>query len=144
MIFGLLALMAAALFAGAAFYVGAVEQPARLGLSDAALLREWQPSYKRGFAMQAPLAIIGFVLGLLAWWQTRHIGFVVGAIAMVANWPWTLLAMMPTNKQLQATDPDRADGATRALIIKWGGLHAVRTSLGALAGLAFLWACTGG
>src|SRR6185437_7174871 len=44
------------------------EQPARLGLDDRALLAEWHHAYRRGFAMQGPLALLGCLLGLLAWW----------------------------------------------------------------------------
>jgi hypothetical protein len=141
MMFGHLALIAAAIFAGAALYVSVVEQPARLLLDDRALLTEWQPSYKRGAAMQAPLALLGCLLGVIAWWQTSHPGFLVGAIAMIAPWPWTLIGIKPTNDALLATASDQAGPQTRALVVKWGGLHGVRTALGALATAAFLWAC---
>jgi hypothetical protein len=141
MVIGLLALMAAAIFFGAAIYVSVAEQPARLALDDRALLAEWKPSYKRGTAMQAPLALLGFALGMIAWWQSSHPGFLIGAIAMIAPWPWTLFAIKPTNDALTATNPERAGPPSRALIVRWGALHAVRTALGALASLAFLWAC---
>jgi hypothetical protein len=91
MMFGLLALIAAAIFTGAALYVNLVEQPARLQLDDRSLLTEWQPSYRRGAAMQAPLALLGGLLGLIAWWQTSQAGFLIGAVAIVAPWPSTLI-----------------------------------------------------
>jgi anthrone oxygenase-like protein len=141
MTIGLLALTVAALFTGAAIYVNVAEQPARLRLDDRALLTEWKPSYKRGAAMQASLALVGFVLGIVAWWQVSHPGFVVGAIAIIAPWPWTLLVIKPVNNALLATAPEQAGPPSRALIERWGVLHAVRTALGALASLAFLWAC---
>ena len=141
MTIGLFALTVAALFAGAAIYVSVAEQPARLMLEDRALLAEWKPSYKRGAAMQASLALAGFVLGSIAWWQASHPGFLIGAIAMIAPWPWTLLVIKPVNDALLAIAPERAGPPSRALIERWGVLHAVRTALGALASLAFLWAC---
>ena len=140
MLAGQLALIVAAVFAGAALYVNIVEQPARLTLDDTALLREWQPSYKRGFAMQAPLAIAGFLLGVLAWWQTGAWLWLLGAVLIIANWPYTLLGIMPTNAKLMAADPASAGSETRKLIQTWAGLHAVRTALGFVAVLAFLWA----
>jgi hypothetical protein len=141
MTFGLFGLIAAALFTGAAFYVNVAEQPARLSLDDRALLTEWKPSYKRGAAMQAPLALVGFVLAMIAWWQTSEPGFLVGGIAIVAAWPWTLIGIKPTNDALLAIEPDKAGPRVRALVVKWGALHAVRTGLGALAIVASLWAC---
>ena len=140
MVFGHLALAVAAAFAGAAIYISVAEHPARLLLDDRALLTQWKPAYKRGLAMQSSLAILGFVLGVLAWWQTGNWRWAVGAVLMIANWPYTLLGIRPTNNQLLAMDPAAADARVRPLIEKWGGLHAVRSGLGALAALAFLWA----
>jgi hypothetical protein len=144
MLAGLLALTIAAVFSGAAIYVSFAEQPARLRLDDGPLLAEWQPSYKRGFAMQAPLAAIGCLLGLIAWWQTGAFAHLAGAVLIVANWPWTMFAMMPTNNALMSADAARPSPETRSLIVKWGGLHAVRAVLGSLATLAFLWGCLSG
>jgi hypothetical protein len=140
MLAGQLALIVAALFAGAAIYVNVAEQPARLDLDDRSLLIQWKPAYKRGFAMQASLAVAGFVLGVLAWWQTSNWAWLLGAVLIIANWPYTLFAMMPTNKKLMAIDPADSGPAGRALLETWGRLHAVRTVLGFAAAFIFLWA----
>ena len=138
MLTGQLALISAALFAGAAVYISAVEQPARLGLDDRSLLAEWKPAYRRGTAMQAPLAIVAFLLGIATWWQSADPVWILGALLMIANWPVTYFTIMPTNQKLMATEADRAGPESRALVRRWGRLHAIRTALGAAATLAFL------
>jgi anthrone oxygenase-like protein len=143
MIFGQLALIIAAIFTGAAFYINFAEQPARLTLDDRALLAEWKPAYTRGFIMQASLALIGAVLGAIAFRQLGGYAWLVGAILLFANWPYTMVAIMPTNKILMATAPEKAGPESRALIERWARLHAVRTLLGLGATIAFLIACLG-
>jgi hypothetical protein len=140
MLAGQLALIAAALFTGAAIYVNVAEQPARLMLDDRALLAEWKPAYNRGFAMQASLAIIGFLLGVIAARAGMDWLWVAGAFVLLANWPFTLIAILPTNKLLMEIPPQNAGPKSRELIKKWGRLHAVRSMLGATATVLFLWA----
>ena len=138
-----LALIVAAVFSGAALYVNVAEQPARLLLDDRALLTEWKPAYKRGFAMQASLAIVGGLFGLVAWWQTSDWRWLLGAAFLIANWPYTLIGIMPTNNRLMTLPLEQARPESRALIERWGRLHAVRTALGFLATATFLWASLG-
>jgi len=57
---------------------------------------------------------------------------------MLANWPWTLIAIMPINNALMAMPPEQVGPQSRLLIEKWGRLHGVRTGLGALATAVFL------
>ncbi len=138
MLVGNLALVVAALFSGAAIYINFAEQPARLKLDDRSLLAQWKPSYKRGFMMQAPLAAAGCLLGVAAWWITGRLGFAIGSFLMIANLPWTVFGVMPTNKILMQIELAASGPQSRALITKWNALPAVRSSLGVLATLAFL------
>jgi hypothetical protein len=137
---GQLALIIAAVFSGAALYVNIAEQPARLTLDDRALLTEWKPAYKRGFTMQASLAIVGGLFGLVAWWQSDDWRWLLGAALLIANWPYTLIGIMPTNNRLMEMPLDQAGPESRTLMESWGRLHAVRTALGLLATATFLWA----
>jgi Domain of unknown function (DUF1772) len=138
MIAGLIALVMAAAFAGAAFYINVAEQPARLQLDEQALLREWKPAYARGLKMQASLAVLSAAFGFLASWQLGDWRWAVAAGLMLANWPYTLAVMLPTNKRLDAWPIENASSESRALIVAWGKLHAVRTALGLAATAGFL------
>ena len=134
------ALVLASLFAGAALYITLVEHPARLVLDDPAPLAQWQPSYKRVLPIQAGLAVAGGIAGLIAWYVSADWRWLVGSLVLLANWPFTLLVIMPVNKRLQALQPGEAIVQSRQMLIRWGNLHNVRSTLGTVAMLVFAWA----
>jgi hypothetical protein len=137
---GHLALICASAFAGAAFYINFAEQPARLALDDRNLLKQWKPSYAAGFTMQATLAVVSGGLGIVAAWITSDWRWCLGAMLMLANWPYTMLVIMPTNRRLKAIPEADAGSHSRQMIEHWAKLHAVRTALGAAGTAAFVWA----
>jgi len=133
---GPLAFLAAALFAGAALYVSVAEHPARLRLDDGPALAQWRPSYARGKAMQGTLALAGSLFAFWAWWEGRDWLWLAGGLFLLANWPFTLVAIMKVNHRLEALAPGAPE--TRGLLVRWGRLHAMRTLLGSLAALLML------
>ncbi len=135
---GLLALLTASTFFGAAIYINVAEQPARLRLDDRAALEQWVPAYRRGFQMQASLAIISGLFGLAAWWQSGNGLWGFGAAVILLNWPFTILLIMPINRRLEATRPEEVNEETRGLLVHWGRLHAGRSAFGAIAMLVYL------
>jgi Domain of unknown function (DUF1772) len=125
-------------FTGAAIYINNAEQPARLQLDDRSLLTEWKPAYKRGNIMQASLAIAGGVLGLVTYFSALDWRWLLGALILLSNWPYTIFAIIPTNRGLMDTPLEAAGTGTRRMPERWGALHAGRSALGVVATLIFL------
>jgi hypothetical protein len=138
MLTGNLALATASMFAGAALYINLAEQPARQTLDAKNQLAQWKPSYARGYMMQATLAAVSGALGLLAFWLVQDWRWLLGAALILANWPFTLVGMMPTNHRLNAIPIEHPIPETSSMIETWGRLHAVRTALGVGAVLVYL------
>jgi hypothetical protein len=126
----------AAIFCGAAVYITFVEHPARLSCGADVALREFAPAYKRGTVMQASLAVIGALAGLVAA-SLRHDGWIaVAAILLGAVVPFTLIVILPTNKKL--LDPALKPAEGMRLLDRWGRLHAVRSMLSSASFAIFL------
>ena len=136
----ILALILTTLFTGAALYISLVEQPARLGLADGPLLLQWQSSYQRALPIQSGLALAGGATGLLTGYLSADWRWFAGSMLLLANWPFTLIAIMPVNKPLMTMHEKEAGSRSRALLVQWGKLHAIRSILGTAATLVFAWA----
>lgn len=96
------------------------------------------PSYKRATAMQAPLALLSFLAGVLAWLLGGGIMWLAGAVLVGLVVPFTFLVIMPTNYQLLAPERDLTSAETRALLEKWGTLHTVRSLLSLVASVIYV------
>lgn len=134
-----LALFCTAIFAGAAIYISLVEHPARMSLDTRSAAAQWAPSYRRATLMQAPLAVLGFIAGLAAWILSGGAAWLIAAILIGAVVPFTLIVVKPSNDKLLDPGRDLASADTRALLERWGRLHAVRSLLSVLATLIMLW-----
>ena len=136
--FQFIATLSTTLFTGAAIYINFVEHPARMGCDTKTAATVWAPSYKRATVMQASLAILGFLSGLAVWFLGGGVMWLVGAVFIGLVVPFTFIAIMPTNHQLLTPGRDLASSETRALLEKWGKLHAVRSVLSFVASVVYV------
>jgi hypothetical protein len=121
------------LFAGAALYVSLVEHPARMANTLGVALAEFRPSYKRAAVMQATLAAAGAVAAIGAYFLGRGVSTLVAGIVLATVIPFTLIVIMPINRQLLDESRTARTDDTEVLLEKWGKLHNVRTIAGLLA-----------
>jgi hypothetical protein len=70
-------------------------------------------------------------------------GWLIAALLVGAVVPFTFAVIMPTNHRLLAPGRDLASDETRALLARWGQLHAVRTLLSLAGTLVYLWLVIG-
>ena len=143
MVSEIVATLASGIYAGAAVYVSFVEQPARLSCGVELAVTEWRPSYKRGTVMQAPLAVIGALAALISWWLDRDLCWLLGGLLLLLIIPFTLVIIMPTNKRLESRELDLRSEEAGSLLRRWGRLHAVRSILGGVIFLMFLFRLIG-
>lgn len=137
-----LAVFCCSLFAGAALYVSLVEHPARLECGTEVAATEFPPSYRRAAVMQASLAILSFLFSITAWLTSANVSWLVGGMVLVSVVPYTLVVIMPTNKELLDPSLDKRSDKTTELLSRWGRLHRVRTILSVLALMIFLYRMT--
>lgn len=127
---GLIGIVIAAMFASAALYINVAEHPARAALPVQYALDQWQPAYERGFAMQASLAVAGGLALAAQWWLDGGMFWLVSAVLLLGNWPFTLIVIMPVNRRLIAARQAGSYTGVDALLRQWNRLHGMRTLLG--------------
>lgn len=137
---GLYAYAIAAAFLGATIYIGLVEQPARMKLSGAAMLREWKLSNRRGTLVLSGFAVVSAVLAYVQFKLNGDVRWLIGGITILASWPYAYFVMMPVNVWLMLIPPGSAVSPLRELMRDWGLLEWSYVLIGFAAAGVFAWA----
>ena len=134
-----IAVLACALFTGAAVYITFVEHPARMQCGVEIAATEFAPSYRRATVLQATCAAVGLLSSVAAWLSGAGFSWLVAVSLLGGVIPFTLVLILPTNKRLLDPTLDNRSAEAEQLLSRWGRLHAVRSVLSGLALLLFLY-----
>jgi len=138
-----IAVWAAGLFSGAALYISLVEHPARMQCGTLLAATEFGPSYKRAAVMQAALAVVGTVAGVIAGLASGSTAWLAGSLLLFLVVPFTLIVIFPTNHKLLDPTLDKSSAEAQRLLTRWGRLHEVRTVLSLGSFIVFVLALPG-
>jgi len=134
-----IAVLSCALFTGASVYITFIEHPARMQCGVEIAATEFAPSYRRATVMQATCAAVGLLASFAAWLGGASFWWVVAGVILGSVIPFTLIVILPTNKQLLSPALDRGSAEAERLLARWGRLHAMRSILSGIALLLFLY-----
>lgn len=136
-----IAIWAAGLFSGAALYITLVEHPARMQCGTLLAATEFGPSYKRAAVMQAALAVVGTLAGVVAGLALGSPAWLAGSFLLFCVVPFTLIVIFPTNHKLLDPTLDKSSAEAHRLLTRWGRLHEVRTVLSLGSFIIFVLVC---
>src|ERR1700733_2983775 len=136
---GLYAFAAGASLLGATTYIGLVEEPARLALSGAAMLREWKWSNRRGTLGLSGFALVSAILAYIQFKPNGDVRWLIGGTIILASWPYAYFVMMPVNVWLFVIPPGKAVSSLRKLMRDWGLLEWGHVLIGVPAACVFAW-----
>ena len=123
-------------FFGAALYISLVQHPAALETGNEFAVRFFRPMYRRAAVLQATLAIVACLNGIVSWVGGAGDLWLSSAILIGTIVPFTLIVIKPVNDALL----HNGDAALEpgSLLKRWGSLHWARTIASALAFLLCL------
>ena len=129
-----LAILAAGLYSGAAWYMTFVELPALRSLPAETARTYWTQSLRRT-PRYAAAALIAAAAALAAGRASLLSPWTWGALSLFGVLPFTVTAILPLQRRLL-----EGGGAWMEGLRRWRRLHVVRTALGLAGTVLFLWA----
>lgn len=138
MILVLLAILASGTFFGAALYISLVQHPAILECETSVGKKFFPKMYNRAAPVQVTLAVISFLAGLLQWYLSVNILWLVAALLMISVVPITLIIIKPINDMLLSDNHVLEHAETEKLLKQWGTKHVFRTVVSGISFFVYL------
>ena len=96
--------------------------------------------YKRAAPLQITLALVGFLAGIVAWYQGADFLWLIGSLFLISVVPITLVVIKPVNDILLAPGNNPDSEETGKLLESWGPKHWLRTLVSGASFLMYLFA----
>jgi Domain of unknown function (DUF1772) len=88
----------------------------------------------------AGLAAVAALFGFIAYRELNDLRWALGALVLLASWPYTYWAIVPLNNRILGLIGADAAHEARKVIDLWGKLEIGQTALGVAGILIFAWA----
>jgi hypothetical protein len=113
------------------------DPPARTRPGAAIGLVQFRRMYPLAAPWQASSAALSLLFGLALWPLTGTWAWGAGGLLVGSAIPFTLVVVMPVNSRLLSRTAPPDEEVTQ-LLLRWGRLHWIRSTLGALGLVAFV------
>jgi len=88
----------------------------------------------------AALALLSALFGFIAYRELDDVRWILGALVVLASWPYTYVAIVPLNNRILALIEGGAVHEARGVIKLWGLLELGQIGIGLAAVLIYVWA----
>lgn len=88
--FEIVALLCCGTFFGASIYINLAQHPATLDAGGDFAGQFFPPMYAKASTLQIALAVLGFLFGLVSWYQSNDILWIIGSLFLISVIPITL------------------------------------------------------
>lgn len=133
-----LALFLCGTFFGAAVYISIAQHPASMNAGVAVAAKFFPPMYNRAAPMQIASALGGTLAGVVQWYLTGNLLWIIGASLLIFVVPFTLIVMKPINDQLLDLEAQRSESETEKLLSLWAPRHLIRSIVSGLSFATYL------
>ena len=141
--FEILATLCAGTFFGAAVYINLAQHPATLETGGEFAGKFFPPMYSKASTLQIILALFGTALGVVSWFLSGNMYWLIGAAFLVSVVPITLLFIKQINDKLLHPKHQLEPEEVLALLKQWNPRHWARSAVSFIAFVCYLLAISG-